>query len=174
MMGVAHVAGTPSGADKQSAPTRGLVILGFVATTLFTSAISVGGSYWLWDRQADRAEAISLTSEFRKATQAFDPLFRAHLMNLNSGKDASASREALIRNIQQQHRLLEESMAYIPEPDRAAAKDYAEILVNITSEVEKANDPLSAGHLVQEVSYALEVRRRVIDSQRRELGLPSG
>ena len=139
-----------------------------------TSLASVTSNYWLADSQVVRSERISELKRFIQSSEAFEPLMRAHMLNLIHGDDATKSKEALIKNIQDQHVILDSIRAYVPAAQANDADRYAKVFVATASALESAKNPLTAGPLMQQANDAVVSKRKLVAALRQGAGLPSG
>lgn len=152
---------------------RRFLVAGFVLSTLFTTIAGGVSSCVLADRQTTRTEKISEVGRFVKATEAFQPLMRVHIDNLVHGRSLDVSREALLKNIQEQHVLLDGVRAYVPEDLKAQAADYEETLVKTNDALKLADTPLTAGPLMQQVNDAIVAKQKLDSALRQGVGLPA-
>jgi len=162
-----------SGAPPAAAPvSRRLIVIGFIASTLLTTALGGVSSWVLAERQTTRAEEISQVNRFLKSTEDFEPLMRRHVQNIVHGRSLDHSREALLQNMQNQHVLLRGVRAYVPTDLRSQADTYEETLVMTADALDDADKPLTAGPLLQQVSNAVSEKQKLAAALRKGVGLP--
>ncbi len=156
--------------DPQPA-SRLAVILASLATIVFTSGASYFTARWLADGTTTRTEQISEINRFLRSTEAFEPLVRTHMTNLLDDRPAEKSKEALIANIQEQHVILDTVRPLIPDDLKPKGDRYAAVLEETGPAVEKADDVLTAGPLMQQANDAVVAKRELAEALRKGAGL---
>jgi hypothetical protein len=153
--------------------SRVWISVAFLASTVVTSLAGYYSASLQADKAAVRTEQIAEIGRFLKSTEQFEPLMRAHMLNLVHHRDITASREALVENIQQQHVVLDTVSAYLPADVKSDAKQYEDVLVATADALSDAKTPLLAGRLMQQANNAVVTKRKLAADLRRGAGLPS-
>lgn len=160
-------------AGSTAAPASRLtVILASVLTIVGTSVCGYVSSMWIADHQTVRNEQINQLNGFLTTSGDLEPLIREHIRNLLKGKSPDESGNKLLINIQEQHIQLEALKPYIPERLKMRADNYDGVLVKLAAATKKAQNPLTAGPLMQQANDAVVAKRRLTAALREGVGLP--
>ena len=92
--------------DRQPAG-RGLVIIGFICTTLFGGAVTCAVGLYSAQYQAVRAERAAQVDKFIQSSYALDPLVRLFVADEKVGHLTEKTRAAIRANLLQQRSALE-------------------------------------------------------------------
>jgi|TARA_R100000501_G_scaffold10060_4_gene19974 hypothetical protein len=157
---------------KHATVSRAFLAVGFVATTIVTTGLTVSGNWWLGVMEDNRAEVRREIGEFATVSRAFDAAFRVHAQNISRHLPLERSREDVSANLLQQLIELESARPYLPPEGVRVADNYEKILANINRQLLEAEGPAEAGPLFQEVAYLVDVRENLVSALRGEAGLP--
>ncbi len=73
------------------AASKLFVAICFVLTTLFTSVVTVGSNYFLWQKQTAQTQQSAEIGKFVDVIEKFDPLFGDYILDLaDSGNQLCA------------------------------------------------------------------------------------
>jgi hypothetical protein len=172
-MTAVHESATATPSAPQRPAGRSFLVVGFVLTTLFTSVVTVGGSFLLGHYQAIETDQLQQTNKFIETTRGFDLLMAKFNDDLAHGRNTDADRAAIDQNVLQQHQMLTTVSAYLPRDRQQLADHYGDNLVNIHAQLQRAPSITEAGPLEQEVEYAVRSRQLLNSELQRRAGLPA-
>lgn len=144
-----------------------------VVNIVLTGAVTLMVTQWVNDRQTVAAVRTTEIGEFEKTAQEFDGLTRAYMVKVTDTERVdSQSKEALLANIQRQYVQLESVGSYLPANSKHVAVDYKRNLVELSGEIQLADDILSTAPVWRKLNGTIQLKRQLVIELRRAAKLP--
>ena len=137
---------------------RGLVILGFLVTTLFTGAVTCAVGFYNTAYQAVRTERTAQVDKFVQAAGEFDPLVRSFVADEKAGVLTPKTRTAVRDNLLKQREALDSVRSVAPASSLIEIDEYEATLGRADDGAKSAVGPLDSQKFVQEAVHIAEQR----------------
>jgi hypothetical protein len=126
-------------ASSDKAAGKGLVVTGFILSTLLTGLVTLGVGVYNNAYQATRSERTAQVDKFAQSAQEFDPLVRQFVAEEGKGRLTVKTKEALRSNLLKQHSSLESVRSVASESATLDIDNYDGLVVRADSAIKAAN-----------------------------------
>jgi hypothetical protein len=163
----------PATKTKLSIFDRGLIVLGFVLTTAFTSYFTFVTQDHAAECQAIRNQRLADVDRFRTVASDFEPLVRTYMGDALHGNPTTISKKAVVLNLTQQRAKLQYIVPYLDANGRADAKKFDDAIVNFVVASDRNPTGVQTGPMYQQLEYILVGSQDLIAASNRATGMDS-
>ena len=150
---------------------RLILISGFIATTLVTSAIGFVSQDRSAECQLVRSQRVADVERYRSVASDFEPLIRVYFGDLAKDVETASSRRKVVDNLVQQRAKLQYVVPHLDVAGKESARRLDTAITNFILEADKNPDFVEAGQLYQELAYILENNQSLVAATNRATGL---
>jgi hypothetical protein len=165
------MASPPPAIAKLSKIDRGIIALGFLASTGITSYLAFVSQDRAAECQSIRSQRLSDVDRFRTIAVQFDPLVRTYMGDALKGRETKDSRVAVVNNLNEQRARLAFVEPYLDADGREKSKRLSIAIENFIAESDKNPTGVNVGPMYQELSYIFENSTNLIAASNRATGM---